>query len=146
MSTIDIRPVTELDVAAIEAIDERISGRYQPEHWERQVAYYLTRDPQSALVACSGGQVIGFMFGDIRGWEFGLAQPTGWIEVIGVDHEHRRGGVARQLATALLAHWRQRQVRLARTLVAQNDADLAAFFTQLGMTPSAMTAFECSLV
>lgn len=145
MSEISIRPVQELDVSSIEEIDEKITGTYQPDHWERQVRYYLTRDSDSALVALDGDQVVGFMFGDIRGWEFGFSTPTGWIEVVGIDPDCQGKGVAKKLADTLLAHWRKQKVGAARTLVSADQKDLAAFMGKLGMTPAEMTAFELPL-
>ena len=35
-----IRPLTELDLGRITAIDERLSGTYKPDVWERRVIYY----------------------------------------------------------------------------------------------------------
>jgi hypothetical protein len=39
-----IRPLDELDIGSIVRIDERISGIYRPEVWERRVTY---RSPRS---------------------------------------------------------------------------------------------------
>ena len=94
-SDLKIRPVDELDLEDIGALDEKISGRYRPEVWERRVGYYLRRDPDASLVAEADGKVVGFMFGEIRSGEFGLEEPTGWIEVLGVDPDFRGRAVGR---------------------------------------------------
>src|SRR5215218_11132588 len=64
-----IRPLDELDISDIVTIDEKIGGRYRPEVWERRIGYYLRRDPDSCVVAESGGKLIGFMLGEIRSGE-----------------------------------------------------------------------------
>src|SRR5258708_7998227 len=74
-----IRPLGDIDITPISGIDEKISGRYRPEVWERQIGYYLRRDPEGSVVAELGGEVVGFMLGEVRSGEFGLGEPTGWI-------------------------------------------------------------------
>ncbi len=142
---IEIRPVTELDISAVETIDEKITQQYRPEHWENHVRYYIARNQGSALVAEAEGQVIGFMFGDIRGWEFGFEKPTGWIEVVGIDPDQQGKRVGKQLAEALFTHWRDRLVEAVRTLVDQKDEDITGFMKSIGLTDSAMIALEKKL-
>ena len=50
-SEVRIRPVEELDIEEIAAIDERIGGEYRPDVWERRVFYYIRRDPAASVVA-----------------------------------------------------------------------------------------------
>lgn len=142
MAEARIRPLTELDIDAVTRIDERITGRYRPEVWEQRVVYYIRRDPDAPKVAEMDGKVIGFMLGEVRGGEFGLEEPTGWIEFLGVDPSARGGGVGRRLAEALLEHFRSRGARIARTMVAQRDADIDAFLRAMGFVPAPLTALE----
>ena len=88
-----IRPMNELDIEGICRIDEKITGRYRPEVWEQRAAYYIRRDPDSSQVAEVDGRVVGFMLGEVRGGEFGLEEPTGWVEFFGVDPSSREKGV-----------------------------------------------------
>jgi len=81
--------MNELDIEGICRIDERITGRYRPDVWEQRTAYYLRRDPDSSQVAEVDGRVVGFMLGEVRGGEFGLEEPTGWVEFFGVDPSAR---------------------------------------------------------
>src|SRR5207237_3988234 len=96
-----IRPMNELDIEGICRIDEKITGRYRPEVWEQRAAYYIRRDPDSSQVAEVDGRVVGFMLGEVRGGEFGLEEPTGWVEFFGVDPSSREKGVGRNLIEAL---------------------------------------------
>ena len=91
-----IRPLDELDISDIVAIDEAISGHYRPEVWERRISYYLRRAPESSVVAEVDGKVAGFMLGEIRSGEFGLEEPTGWIEVLGVDPRQQGKALGRR--------------------------------------------------
>jgi ribosomal protein S18 acetylase RimI-like enzyme len=96
-----IRPLSELDISRIVAIDERLTGVYRPEVWERRVGYYLRRDPEACPVAELGGKVVGFMFSDVRGGEFGLEETTGWIERFGVDPDFQGRSIGRRLFEAV---------------------------------------------
>jgi ribosomal protein S18 acetylase RimI-like enzyme len=137
-----IRPLTELDLDAITRIDERITGRYRPETWEQRVVYYIRRDPDAPKVAELDGRVVGFMLGEVRGGEFGLEEPTGWIEFFGVDPQVRGGGLGRRLTESLLDHFRSRGARIARTMVAARDVEIEAFLRAMDFKPAAVTALE----
>ena len=137
-----IRPMTELDIEGITRIDERITKQYRPEVWERRVGYYLRRDADSSQVAEVAGKVAGFMMGEVRGGEFGLDEPTGWIEFFGVDPDVRGRDLGRKLIDALLAHFRAQGAHIARTMVATRDEDIAGFLKAMQFTPAPLTALE----
>ena len=136
-----IRPLDELDITSIVGIDEKISGQYRPEVWERHVGYHLRRDPEGSVVAEWQGEVVGFMLGEVRAGEFGLEEPTGWIEVLGVDPGHRGKAIGRHMAEALLAHFRELGAHSVRTLVDEGESELAGFFAALGFAPSTLRPF-----
>jgi ribosomal protein S18 acetylase RimI-like enzyme len=136
-----IRPVDELDIDSIVAIDEKISGRYRPEVWERRIGYHLRRDPEASVVAESGGKVVGFMLGEVRSGEFGLDEPTGWIEVLGVDPGERGQAIGRRMAEAVLAHFKSQGATSVRTLVDEEMGEIAGFFVSLGFAPSSLRPF-----
>jgi ribosomal protein S18 acetylase RimI-like enzyme len=137
-----IRPLTELDIESVCRVDERITGRYRSSVWEQRVAYYLRRDPEAPQVAELDGKVVGFMMGEVRGGEFGLEEPTGWIEFFGVDPDARGSGVGRKLCDALLAHFRVRGARVARTIVRTQDAEIAAFLRAMGFADAPLVPLE----
>lgn len=140
-SEIRIRPLDELDIDDIVSIDEKIGGVYRPEVWEDRIGYYLRRDPEAPVVAEVDGRVIGFMLGEVRSGEFGLEEPTGWIEVLAVDPDERGQAAGRRMAEALLEHFKEKGAVKVRTLVDEEMGDLAAFFTSLGFEPSGLRPF-----
>ena len=142
MTEARVRPLTELDIDAVTRIDEKITGRYRPEVWEQRVVYYIRRDPDAPKVAEVDGRVVGFMLGEVRGGEFGLEEPTGWIEFFGVDPAARGGGIGRLLAQELLDHFSAQGAHIARTMVARQDRDIDAFLRAMGFAPAALTALE----
>ena len=137
-----VRPLTELDVEAVCRIDERITGRYRPEVWEQRIAYYIRRDPDSSQVAEVDGRVVGFMLGEVRGGEFGMEEPTGWLEFFGVDPAARERGIGRRLTDALLAGFKKRGAHVARTMVRTQDAEIARFVAAMGFVPAPVSALE----
>lgn len=149
MSTTDpvvkVRGLDTVDIGDVVAIDEKISGEYRPDVWDRRIAYYLRRDPDASLVAELDGRVVGFMLGEVRAGEFGLEEATGWIEVLGVDPEVRGKAIGRRLAEAMLAHFRSLGAVKVRTLVDDAMPDIAGFFGSLGFEPATLRPFVKSL-
>jgi ribosomal protein S18 acetylase RimI-like enzyme len=139
---IRIRSLTELDVARIVAIDERLTGVYRPEVWERRIMYYLRRDPDACQVAEMGGKVVGFMLSDLRGGEFGLEETSGWIERFGVDPDFQGRSIGRRLFEAVVDHMKRQGATAMRTLVEQSDSDLALFLRAVGFQNAPLTALE----
>jgi ribosomal protein S18 acetylase RimI-like enzyme len=139
---IRIRSLTELDVARIVAIDERLTGVYRPEVWERRIMYYLRRDPDACQVAELSGKVVGFMLSDLRGGEFGLEETSGWVERFGVDPDFQGRSIGRRLFEAVVEHMKRQGATAMRTLVEQSDSDLASFLRAVGFEDAPLTALE----
>jgi ribosomal protein S18 acetylase RimI-like enzyme len=135
-SSIRIRPLEDTDLGSITAIDEMITGRYRPQVWEQRLVYYMRRDPEASLVAERHGKVVGFMLGELRSGEFGLEEPTGWIEVLGVDPSERGSGIGRRLAEGMLAYFRGRGAASVRTLIDEGLDEIGRFFAALGFEPA----------
>ena len=137
-----IRPLQDFDLGDIVALDEKISGEYRPDVWEARLSYYMRRDPEGSVVAESDGRVVGFMLGEVRSGEFGLEEPTGWIEVLGVDPEARGQAIGRRLAEILLEHFRAAGAESVRTLVDESTMEgIAGFFTALDFEPAPLRSF-----
>ena len=140
-----VRPLDELDLGAIVRIDERITGIYRPDAWERRVMYYLRRDPEASQVAEVDGKVVGFMLADLRAGEFGLEEPGGWVERFGIDPDHRGRDLGKQMFDAIVRHFRASGATAVRTLVDAKDERVAGFLGALGFTPSSLQALEIRL-
>ena len=142
---VQIRTLEDTDIGGITTLDEKIGGQYRPEVWERRIGYYLRRDPEALVVAESGGKVVGFMLGEVRSGEFGLEEPTGWVEVLGVDPEVRGQAIGRRMADQMLAHFRHRGTTTVRTMVDETMGDIAEFFHRLGFEPAPIRSFVMKL-
>ncbi len=142
---IAVRPLDELDITAIVEIDERIGGIHRPDVWEERVMYYLRREPGGSQVAEVDGKVVGFMLGDLRAGEFGLEEPSGWIERFGIHPDHRGQDLGRRMFERMQAHFRARGATRMRTLADQRETGVAGFLAALGFTPSPLQALEIDL-
>jgi ribosomal protein S18 acetylase RimI-like enzyme len=140
-----VRPADEMDISAIVGIDEKIGGHYRPEVWERRIGYYLRRDPEASVVAEADGRVVGFMLGEVRSGEFGIEEPTGWVEHLGVDPGFRGRAVGRQMLDAMLEHFRRRGAKSVQTLVDEEMGEICSFFSALGFQPSTLRPFVRTL-
>ena len=140
-TAIRVRALSELDLGDIVRIAEKTRGSYQPDLWEDRVTYYLRRDPEGSIVAESDGRVVGFMLGDVRAGEFGIEEPSGWIEVIGVDPDHGGRGVGRALGEAMLDGYRARGVSRVRTMVDESMPEVERFFAALGFELDSLRPF-----
>jgi len=140
-SSLQVRSLSELDLDDIVRIAEKTRNVYQPELWEDRVTYYLRRDPEASVVAERGGKVVGFMLGDVRAGEFGIEEPSGWIEVIGVDPDAAGHGVGRALGEEMVARYRARGVSRLRTMVDQSMPDVERFFAALGFVPDSLRPY-----
>lgn len=142
LDRVRIRPLSELDLAAVARIDEAIGGGYRPEVWDRRVGYYLRRDPDASVVAEVDGEVVGFMLGEVRSGEFGLEEPTGWLEVLGVDPAHRGKALGRRMAEAMWDHFRSRGATSVRTLVDTTMPEIESFFRSIGFVTAPLIALS----
>ena len=140
-----VRPLDELDIGSIVRIDERITGTYRPEFWEQRVGYYLRRDPESSRVAEVDSKVVGFMLGDVRAGEFGLEEPSGWIERFGIDPDYRGRDLGKQMFDAIVAHFREQGATTVRTMANTKETGVTGFLQKLGFAPSPLTALEIRL-
>jgi ribosomal protein S18 acetylase RimI-like enzyme len=140
-TAVTIRPLDETDLGELVAIDEAITGTYRPRIWDDRVAYYMRRDPEGSFVATVEGKIVGFMLGEVRSFEFGMHEPSGWIEVIGVDPQFRNHAVGRQLAEAMFGHFRAGGATSVRTMVDESMQGIAQFFSALGFAPEPMRPF-----
>ena len=82
-------------------------------------------DPDAAvLVADDGGEVIGYAYAAIEGYDYmALRGPAGVLHDVIVDPEHRGRGVGRQLLDAALTFLRSRGVpRVVLSTAERNEA------------------------
>ena len=143
MANITIRPMEERDIPRAVEIESAIMGPRKSTTLRGSLTAYLSKGERNAcLVAEADGKVVGFLVGDIRGWDFGEDQEVGWIRIVGIDPAHQGHGVGKALGEALMKYFETRGVTTVRTTVEWDAADLIAYFRTLGFERSGFVGLE----
>jgi GNAT superfamily N-acetyltransferase len=138
-----VRPLEPSDVDAIVAIDEKLSGQTRKDYWRRRLEIASLRPPWMSVVAETDGRLAGFLFGWVGESEFGIAEPTGWVDLVGVDPAYRGRGVARALLDRFVESGRElRALARVATLIDLGQADVREFFLHRGFRPGRMVQLE----
>jgi ribosomal protein S18 acetylase RimI-like enzyme len=148
-ASIEVRFLGMDDLEDILRIGRKVLGEQYSDISERLISLKETAvhhlqqgDPLMNLGATIDGKLIGFMFGEIRRWEFGRGDMSGWILILGVDPEYQGMGAGRKLGATLLNHFRKKNVTKIRTLVEWHDGELISYFKSLGFTMLRMLPLE----
>jgi len=151
-STTNIRMLGMDDLEDILKIEEKIERELdlktteRMEHLKKTAIYHLQQDdPLLNLGAEIDGKLVGFVFAEVRLWEFGRGEKTGWIKVLGVDPEYQGRGIGRKLGETLLGHFKRKNINKVRTLVDWYEGDLISYFKSLGFNILNMIPLEKEL-
>jgi GNAT superfamily N-acetyltransferase len=140
---VTVRPLEPSDVDAIVAIDEKLSGHTRKDYWRRRLEIASLRPPWMSIVAETDGRLAGFLLGWVGESEFGIAEPTGWVDLIGVDPAYRGRGVARALLDRFVESGRElRALGRVATLIDLGQEDVREFFLRQGFQPGRMVQLE----
>jgi len=145
LENMKIRPLEKEDMEAIVEIDERVLGENRRNYWERKLELMNNKASLVSLVAEMEGKVVGFILGDVSGWEFGVPDTIGWIDTIGIDPVYQKRGLATALANEVIKNLKAIGVRAVYTLVSWNDMDLLQFFHAMGFTRGDMINLELKI-
>ena len=145
LENVEIRTLKKEDLDAIVRIDEKVLGESRKDYWERKLKLMNDKSSQISLIAEVEGEVVGFILGEVSGWEFGVPETIGWMDTIGVDPAYQKKGVATALAHELIKNLKAIGVRTIYTLVSWNDWDLLQFFHAMGFTRGDMINLELKI-
>jgi len=132
LAKLNIRPLTIEDLDAIVEIDRKVLGQARRDYWRKEMKFPTPPYPRSGLAAEFEGRVIGFILGEVSGWEFGVPETVGWISTIGVDPDYQHKGVARKLSREFVQSFKTIGVKVVYTLVNWSDWDLLKFYRAMG--------------
>ncbi|MDQ7080581.1 MAG: GNAT family N-acetyltransferase [Paracoccaceae bacterium] len=147
---ISIRRARAEDLDQVIALDAKVTGLAKLDYWQDIFERYATRrlDERFFLVAegseSDAGTILGFIIGEVRGWEFGSA-PCGWVFAFSVDPGTRLRGVGESLFEAISDRFRAAGIRTMRTMVARDNRLHMAFFRSEGMVAGPYIQLEKSL-
>lgn len=141
-----VRPLEAADLDQVIAIDADITGKKKTDYWyELFHRYGASRSRQRLfLVAEAGGDIQGFIMGEVRDWEFG-SQPCGWVFGISVRPGARLAGIGTRLLEAICAGFRHAGVDKVRTLIARDNSLVLSFFRSQAMMAAPVIPLEKDL-
>jgi len=145
LENVSIRTLKNEDLEAIVDIDQKVLGEKRRAYWARKLEMLNSKYSQVSFVAEVEGKVVGFILGDVSGWEFGVPDTIGWIDTIGIDPVFQKQGLATALTQELIANLRAAGVKTIYTLVSWNDWDLLQFFHAMGFTRGDMINLELKI-
>ncbi|OPY76189.1 MAG: Acetyltransferase YpeA [Syntrophorhabdus sp. PtaU1.Bin153] len=132
---LSVRQLVKEDLDAIVEIDTKVLGETRRDYWVTKIIKQAeTRPPDASLVSEIDGKVVGFILGEVSGWEFKVPNNIGWIDTIGIDPDYQNRGIAKVLANALVTNLKTYGVDTIYTLVNWNDWDLLQFFHAMGFS------------
>lgn len=131
---VKIREMQERDIPSVVKILRKITKKDMSDRWKSQALNYLGKGNIS-VVAESNGNVVGFMFGTIREWMFGV-EKSGWIEILGVEPEYMGKGIGKELGETMLKKFRDRGATEVYTSALWHSGDMLAYFKSLGFSRS----------
>ncbi len=139
---IPTRSMSERDLRALTAVDERIMGRNRLAYFQRKLTEALREsDVRISLVAEQDGVPVGFVMARVDLGEFGRVESTAVIDTLGVDPQYAGRGVGRALLSQLLCNLTSLRVERVLTDVAWGQAELLGFLAGCGFAPSSRLPF-----
>lgn len=129
-----IRNAVPSDLDAIIALDEVGPKEEKPAYWRGIFDHYVKggKKDRIFLVAEAGDQVVGFISGEVRAWEFG-SPPCGWVFALAVSPESRGMGIAQRMFGEICRRLKQAGVTTVRTMVDRNNKVTLSFFRSQGL-------------
>jgi GNAT superfamily N-acetyltransferase len=146
-SDLSIRPVRRGDLESVIAIDTQVTGLEKRDYWRavyRRYGEAASTPSAQFLVAEAAGEVVGFVIGEVRDWEFG-APPCGWVFAIDVRPDARLAGIGTRLLESICAGFRRAGVRKLRTMLGSDNTLILSFFRSQGMMAGRFIPLEMDL-
>lgn len=143
--TVKIRAVHDQDVESIIALDQKILGEFRPDYWEKKMSFYKGHSSITPLIAEIEKKVVGFVMGDTIGWEFGIPNNTGWIDILGVDPDFQRKGIGKALMDEMIANLKKVGVDTIYVLVNWKDWDMLKLLDKVGFVRGNMINLELNV-
>jgi ribosomal protein S18 acetylase RimI-like enzyme len=139
-----IRPMEHEDIDSVLAIDQRITG-------ERRAITYtelITGDLGGVLALSFVAEVDGVVQGFLLARRMYIVAPpseVGLIQILGVDPDYQRKGIATKMVNALLDTCRQKKLNGVRIMINERDSQLVGLFEHLGFRRGELIDYTKSL-
>jgi GNAT superfamily N-acetyltransferase len=132
------------DWGPVVSLDQLLTGVESGAYWKRVLEKYLRADGCLGLVAEADGKLEGYLFGELRAFEFG-SEKCGWIYALGVQPGNTRQGVASMLLAEARQGFLELGVSKVRTMTRRTDVPLLALFRSQGFVGGPFVQLELDI-
>lgn len=142
-----VRQLRPGDLERVIHIDALHTGSPKPDYWKRVFREFLEPDPDRTrlgFAAEDDGRVAGYLFGEVRAFEFG-SEACGWVFAVGVDPERLHARVASSLLAEACRAFKDADINCVRTMVRRNDIPVLSFFRANGFSAGPFVQLELNL-
>jgi ribosomal protein S18 acetylase RimI-like enzyme len=141
-----IRPLMSGDFDELVHLDSVLLGSEKRRaYWEKKFAVFRLRHPNLSMVATLDNKLVGYIMGNISGWEFGVSAGVGWVELMGVDPDLQRQGVAKVMIQELMHQFKELKTETVFTMIVAHDTHIHDLFKSVGFTTGHMMQLEIDL-
>jgi len=132
-----IRRLRPDDLESVVAIDAKLIGRRRDEYFHLKLKMALNETGiEVSLAAELDGLFVGFLIARVFYGEFGVAEPTAVLEVIGVNPDFGGSGAGHALLAQLSSNLLGLGVRKVSTEVSWDDQKMMSFLHHEGFFPA----------
>ncbi len=131
---ISIRDAIPADLDAVIALDQVSTREEKPAYWREIFERHVSagREERFCLVAETDSQVVGFIVGEVRAWEFG-SPPCGWVFALAVLPNVRELGIGQRMFEEVCRRLKKIGVTTVRTMVDRDNKLTLSFFRSQGL-------------
>ncbi len=145
-SQISIRNAVPTDLDAVISLDDVDPEEAKPAYWRGVFEHYVISDKgqRLCLVAEVGKEVVGFIIGEVRAWEFG-SPPCGWVFALTVSPKVRQRGIAHLMFEEICKRLKETGIKTVRTMVHLDNTLTLSFFRSQGLRTGRYVELEKKL-
>lgn len=142
-----IRDLGKTDIAEVSRIDALHTELRKMGYWKRVFGDFMETNDEIfriGLAAEADDKLVGYLFGEVRAFEFG-SEACGWIFAVGVDPPFLRSGVGSTLLAEACRRFRQAGAEQVRTMVRRNNVPVLSFFRANGFAGGSFVQLELDI-
>ncbi len=141
---VNIRPMEPEDIDGILAIDRKIGGQQRAITYRDLVRDYLGGHIDFSFVAEIENQMVGFVLAYLTYVAEKVTEAC-VIQILGVDPDYGRKGIASKLIQRQLEECRNRGIKQVRVMLEERDTPLQNFFKHVGFDRSRFIVYSKAL-
>lgn len=143
---ITVRQLHPRDLAAVIALDARVSGREREEYFKLKLKQALSDTGiQVSLGAERDGLFVGFLLARVYYGEFGALEKVAVLDTLAVHPDFTGRGVGTALLDQLRTNLLGLGIRTLQTEVSWSNPELISFFNHEGFVPAPRVCLDLDL-